>query len=186
MLFSDIEGSTALLSRLGDRYGAALSAQRRVMRAAIASWSGREMGTEGDSFFVVFESAHHAMSACLQAQRELAGASWPDGVAVRVRMGVHTGEPTRHEGGYVGLDLNRAARIAACAHGGQVVASSVTGDLVRSRLPEGAAGERRGVGRCPALRSAGGASPPGLPRHLGQRRRHRHDFADDWTACHWP
>jgi len=137
MLFSDIEGSTALLGRLGNRYGAALSAQRRMMRAAIGSWSGREMGTEGDSFFVVFESARFALSACLQAQRALAAFTWPDGAAVKVRMGVHTGEPTRHEEGYVGMDLNRAARIAATAHGGQVVVSRATGQLVGPRLPEG-------------------------------------------------
>jgi len=136
MLFSDIDGSTALLGRLGDRYGEALSVQRRIVRAAIDAWSGWEMGTEGDSFFVVFESAHHGLAACLQAQQELTEAAWPDGVTVRVRMGLHTGEPTRHEEGYVGLDLNRAARIAAAAHGGQVVVSGATAQLVGYRLPE--------------------------------------------------
>jgi len=137
MLFSDIEGSTALLSRLGDRYGEALSAQRVMMRAAIRSFHGRELGTEGDSFFVVFQSAGDAVSCCVEAQRALSGYDWPDGVPVRLRMGLHSGEPTRHEDGYVGLDVHRAARIAAAAHGGQVVLSDATWQLARSRLPAG-------------------------------------------------
>jgi predicted ATPase/class 3 adenylate cyclase len=136
MLFSDIEGSTALLRRLGDSYGEALSGQRRIMRAAIGAHSGWEMGTEGDSFFVVFESANHAIGACLQAQRRLATFDWPEGEAVRVRMGVHTGHPSRLEEGYVGMDLNRAARISAAAHGGQVVISGATEELVTSGLPD--------------------------------------------------
>jgi predicted ATPase/class 3 adenylate cyclase len=135
MLFSDIEGSTALLSRLGDRYGEALSVQRAVMRAAIGAWHGHEMGTEGDSFFVVFESAGDAVGCCLAAQRTLAGHDWPGGVAVRVRMGLHSGEPARHEDGYLGLDVHRAKRIAAAAHGGQVVLSDATRLLAASRLP---------------------------------------------------
>ena len=135
LLFSDIEGSTRLLSMLGQRYGEALASQRRIMRAAIGAWSGREMGTEGDSFFVVFESASSAVGACLQAQRELNSFGWPGGVVLRVRMGLHTGEPARLEDGYVGMELNRAARIAATAHGGQVVLSSTTAQLVSSNLP---------------------------------------------------
>jgi predicted ATPase/class 3 adenylate cyclase len=138
MLFSDIEGSTALLTRLGgDRYGEALSAQRALMRAAIADWRGREMGTEGDSFFVVFDSAGDAVGCCVAAQRALAEHDWPDGAAVRVRMGLHSGEPARHEDGYVGLDVHRAARIAAAAHGGQVVLSEATRLLAASGLPSG-------------------------------------------------
>lgn len=137
MLFSDIEGSTALLSRLGDRYGDALSAQRRVLRRAFAANRGHEMGTEGDSFFVVFGSATDAVQACIDAQRGLAGQDWPDTVAVQVRMGLHTGEPTRHEDGYVGMDVHRAARIAATSHGGQVVVSSTTRQLVAEHLPDG-------------------------------------------------
>ncbi len=137
MLFTDIEGSTALLSRMGDLYGDALSEQRRIMRAAISASSGREMGTEGDSFFVVFESAQQALGACIAAQRELIATEWPAGAALHVRMGVHTGEPSRHEDGYVGMDVNYAARIAATAHGGQVVMSSVTAQLFGAGLPSG-------------------------------------------------
>ena len=138
MLFSDIEGSTVLLSGLGDRYGEALSAQRALLRAAFSAYGGQEMGTEGDSFFVVFESAGDAVRCCVAAQRALSAHDWPGGVAVRVRMGLHSGEPTRHEDGYIGLDVHRAARIAATAHGGQVVLSEATRLLVESRLPPGA------------------------------------------------
>jgi len=135
MLFSDVEGSTALLSRLGDRYGEALSAQRAILRAAFGEFGGHEMGTEGDSFFVVFHSAARAVCCCLAAQRNLAGHDWPGGVSLRVRMGLHSGEPARHEDGYIGLDVHRAARIAAAAHGGQVVASDATRLLAAARLP---------------------------------------------------
>src|SRR6185437_14153469 len=135
MLFSDIEGSTVLLSGLGDRYGEALSAQRALLRAAFSAHGGREMGTEGDSFFVVFESAQDAVRSCVAAQKALSAHDWPDGVAVRVRMGLHSGEPTRHEDGYIGLDVHKAARIAAAAHGGQVVLSEATRLLVEPRLP---------------------------------------------------
>jgi predicted ATPase len=135
MLFSDIDGSTVLLSRLGTGYGEALSAQRSVLRAAISDWRGHEMGTEGDSFFVVFGSATDAVACCVAAQRALAGYAWPGGAAVKVRMGLHSGEPSRHEDGYIGMDLHRAARIAATAHGGQVVMSGVTWELAHSRVP---------------------------------------------------
>jgi len=137
MLFSDIEGSTALLGRLGDRYGEALAAQRAIIRAAISASRGHEMGTEGDSFFVVFRSAADAVGCCVAAQCALAGQAWPGGVTVRARMGLHTGEPVRHQDGYVGMDVHRAARIAAAAHGGQVVLSDATRLLVQSRLPAG-------------------------------------------------
>ena len=136
MLFSDIEGSTALLSRLGDRYGEALSAHRVMVRAAIAAWGGREISTEGDSFFVVFGSAADAVACALAAQRALAGHDWPGGDAVRVRMGLHSGEPTPHEDNYIGMDVHRAARIAATAHGGQVVLSEATVALA-APLPDG-------------------------------------------------
>src|SRR5215468_10925827 len=135
MLFSDIEGSTVLLTGLGDRYGEALSAQRALLRAAFSACGGQEMGTEGDSFFVVFESAGDAVRCCVAAQRALSAHDWPGGEVVRVRMGLHSGEPARHEDGYIGLDVHRAARIAAAAHGGQVVLSEAVRLLVGSRLP---------------------------------------------------
>ena len=137
MLFSDIEGSTRLLSNLGESYADAIAAQRELMRAAIQDSRGEEMGTEGDSFFVVFESAGDAITCCVAAQRALAGHQWPGGAAVKVRMGLHSGEPSRYEDGYIGMDVHRAARIAACAHGGQVILSEVTRQLVEARLPPG-------------------------------------------------
>jgi predicted ATPase/class 3 adenylate cyclase len=137
MLFSDIEGSTALLGRLGDRYWEALSAHRGLLRAAFTAWGGREVDTAGDSFFVVFESAGEAVGCALAAQRALAGHEWPGGLVVRVRIGLHSGEPGRHEGGYVGMDVHRAARIAAAAHGGQVVLSEAVRVLAEPRLPAG-------------------------------------------------
>jgi predicted ATPase/class 3 adenylate cyclase len=136
LLFSDIEGSTVLLSRLGDAYADALDGQRRVLRKAWADYGGTEMGTEGDSFFVVFSSAEGAVAAAAQAQRDLAAFEWPGGESVRVRMGVHTGTPRVHDGGYVGMDVHRAARIAGSAHGGQVVVSSATAELVAGCLPD--------------------------------------------------
>jgi predicted ATPase/class 3 adenylate cyclase len=137
MLFSDIEGSTLLLERLGPDYRDALATQRRVLRDAWQTWGGHEMGTEGDSFFVVFPKAQDAVGAALQAQRGLESSLWPAGERVRVRMGLHTGEPTPYDDGYVGMDVHRAARVAAVANGGQVVLTDSTAALVRGNLPEG-------------------------------------------------
>jgi predicted ATPase/class 3 adenylate cyclase len=135
MLFSDIEGSTLLLSRLGPEYADALDGQRQVLRSAWTAHGGTEMGTEGDSFFVVFPTAGDAVAAAAQGQRGLAGHVWPRGERVLVRMGLHTGSPGVHAGGYVGMDVHRAARIAAAAHGGQVVVSEATAGLVGGSLP---------------------------------------------------
>jgi predicted ATPase/class 3 adenylate cyclase len=138
MLFSDIEGSTKLLSRLGDEYADALSRQRSVLRSAWQTWNGVEMGTEGDSFFVVFGVARDAVHAALEAQQALLAATWPRGEQVAVRMGLHTGEPTRHEDGYIGMDVHRAARVAGVANGGQIVLTDATSTIVRGSLPDGA------------------------------------------------
>jgi predicted ATPase/class 3 adenylate cyclase len=135
MLFSDMEGSTRLLARLGDQYGELLSIQRSLQRAAYRRHHGVELGTEGDSFFVAFGSAADAVAACAEAQQSLAHQDWPGGAVPRIRMGVHTGEPTRHDDGYIGMDVHRAARIAAAAHGGQVVLSDATWQLVAGQLP---------------------------------------------------
>jgi predicted ATPase/class 3 adenylate cyclase len=137
LLFSDIEGSTLLLSRLGQAYVDALDGQRQVLRRAWADHGGTELGTEGDSFFVVFRTAEDAVAAATQAQRQLAAFVWPGNESVRVRMGLHTGTPTVHDGGYVGMDVHRAARIAAAAHGGQVALSAATAGLVDGCLPDG-------------------------------------------------
>jgi predicted ATPase/class 3 adenylate cyclase len=130
LLFSDIEGSTALLHRLGPRWGEALSQQRAIMRAAFGTHHGVEMGTEGDSFFVVFRSAHDAVGAAVEAQRALQEHTWSNDAELRVRVGIHTGEPERHEDGYIGADVHRAARIGSTANGGQIVVSGATRKLV--------------------------------------------------------
>ena len=130
MLFSDIEGSTSLLNGLGPLWGEALSAQRRILRAAFEEQGGREIGTEGDSFFVVFTSANAALAAAIAGQRALARHPWPGEVPLRVRIGLHTGEPERHEDDYIGIDVHRAARVAGAAHGGQIVLTASTGALV--------------------------------------------------------
>jgi class 3 adenylate cyclase len=118
LLFTDIEGSTRLLERLSNRYLEVLREHRRLLRAAFAVFNGREVGTEGDSFFVAFARASDAVAAA-QGQRALAAHRWPDGVVLRVRMGIHTGEPITDAGDYVGLAVHRAARICAAGHGGR-------------------------------------------------------------------
>ena len=138
LLFSDIEGSTTLLRRLGESYADALSAQRSLLRAAFGRWRGREMGTEGDSFFVVFTTAGDAVNAALEAQRALGAREWPAGERVRVRMGLHTGEPVPHEDGYIGLDVHLAARVASTAHGGQVVLTEATRSIAGAQPAPGA------------------------------------------------
>src|SRR4249919_235737 len=124
LLFTDVEGSTRLLHELGDGYGEALHEHRRRLRAAFAEHEGVEVDTQGDAFFVAFARASDAVAAAAVAQRALA-----DG-PIRVRMGLHTGEPRLTEEGYVGLDVHKGARIAAVGHGGQVLLSGATQVLV--------------------------------------------------------
>jgi predicted ATPase/class 3 adenylate cyclase len=131
LLFSDIQGSTHLLERLGPaRYADALATHRDILRSAFLVHDGYEVDTAGDSFFVAFARAADAVAAAGDAQRGLDSATWPDDMAVRVRMGVHTGEPVAVASGYVGIDVHRAARIMAAAHGGQVVVSGTTQALL--------------------------------------------------------
>jgi class 3 adenylate cyclase len=137
MLFTDIEGSTRLLEHLGERYANALTEHHRIVRAAVAAHGGQELRTEGDAFFVVFTRAGDAVRAAVAAQRELAACAWPGGVAVRVRMGLHTGEPRVAGDDYVGMDVHRAARICSAAHGGQVVVSEATERILAGEPVEG-------------------------------------------------
>ena len=137
LLFTDIEGSTHLLQQLGERYAELLTECRNLLSAAFHKYNGHEVDTQGDAMFFVFTHANDALLAAVDAQRELASHSWPDDVAVRVRMGLHTGEPSRLAEGYVGLDVHYAARIMSSAYGGQVLLSNTTRDLVEHDLPEG-------------------------------------------------
>ena len=123
-LFTDIEGSTALLQRLGDAYGEVLTAHRRLIWAGLAAHGGEEVDTQGDAFFAVFSSPSGGVAAAIEMQRALVSHGWPTGAAVRVRMGIHSGEASKTAAGLVGLDVHRAARIVAAAHGGQILVSA--------------------------------------------------------------
>jgi predicted ATPase len=173
-LFTDIEGSTKLLEELGAGYADALAEHRRVLREAFESHAGVEVDTQGDAFFVAFARASDALAAAEQAQR---------GLELPVRMGIHTGEPALTDGGYVGIDVHRAARICAAAHGGQVVLSESS-----QRLLEGQSlrdlGEHRlkdlgqpvrlyqlGDADFPPLRSLNQTNLPAQPSPLVGRER---------------
>ncbi|MGZ4412986.1 MAG: ATP-binding protein [Gaiellaceae bacterium] len=135
LLFTDIEGSTRLLERLGtDRYAEALGLHRRLLREAFERYDAYEVDCEGDSFFVTFATAQDGVSAAVEGQSALGAVTWPEGDEVRVRMGIHTGEPLPVPPRYVGLDVHRAARIMAAGHGGQVLLSQTTRDLVEADL----------------------------------------------------
>src|SRR5262249_24413000 len=131
LLATDIEGSTRLLQRIGtNRYEDVLSQHHRLLRDAVASLDGHEAGVQGDGFLFAFSRPTAAVAAAVAGQRALANHAWADDVELRVRMGIHTGEPTITAMGYVGLDVHRAARISAAAHGGQVLVSETTHGLV--------------------------------------------------------
>ena len=137
-VFSDIEGSTTLLKRLGDAgYGQLLAIHRRLVREIFAAHDGQEIDTQGDAFFYSFVRARQAVAAAIEVTRAHAKASWPGGVEVRVRLGLHTGEPAVGDEGYTGLDVVRASRIASVGGGGQVLLSDTTRSLVAGDLTDG-------------------------------------------------
>jgi class 3 adenylate cyclase len=169
-LFSDIEGSTRLLEQLGDRYGDVHRDHRRILRERLTEAGGQEIDHQGDAFFFSFVRAKDAVAGAVASQRELDGHDWPDGVDVKVRMGLHTGEPSVGDEGYLGMDVVRAARICSAGHGGQILLSETTRALVGNNIPEGA--EIRDLGEAKlkdvqherifqlALREQGGQFPP--------------------------
>jgi predicted ATPase/class 3 adenylate cyclase len=135
-LFTDVEGSTMLLRDVGAEQYAQIRAEHdRLLRVAFAAHDGHEVSTEGDAFFTVFRSATAGVAAAVDAQRALAQRPFPGSAEVRVRMGLHSGEPLLTSDGYAGIDVHRGARIAAAAHGGQIVVSAATRELVRDELP---------------------------------------------------
>jgi class 3 adenylate cyclase len=136
-LFTDIEGSTRLLQELGDDYGEVVADHRRLLRDVFQGAGGQEVDTQGDAFFYSFARARDAVRAAVDGQRALGGHAWPRDAEVRVRMGLHTGEPTVGDEGYVGLDVVRAARICSAGHGGQILLSETTRALVGNELPDG-------------------------------------------------
>lgn len=137
-LFSDIEGSTSLLKQLGDAsYADLLATHRRLMRETFDGFGGQEIDTQGDAFFYSFPRARNAVAAAVEVQRAHARGKWPGEVAVRLRIGLHTGEPAVGDEGYTGLDVVRASRLAAIGRGGQVLLSDTTRAIVADDLPEG-------------------------------------------------
>jgi len=138
--FTDIEGSTKLLQELGDDgYGVVSRDHRRIVREAFGAGGGTEIDTQGDAFFFSFARARDAVAAAVAAQRALRDHEWPDGREVRVRMGIHTGEPQVGDEGYLGIDVVRAARIASAGAGGQILISETTRALLGNVLPDGVA-----------------------------------------------
>ena len=137
LLFTDIEGSTLLLQQVGEQYSRVLAECRQVLRTAFQQSHGYEVDAQGDACFFAFTRATDAIFAAVAAQRALASHAWPEGAVVRVRVGLHTGEPLRTADGYVGLDVHQAARIMSAGHGGQVLLSQTTRHLVEHHLPDG-------------------------------------------------
>jgi YVTN family beta-propeller protein len=135
-LFTDIEGSTRLVQKLGDEYGTLLAQHHALLRTAFESHGGQEIDSQGDAFFFAFRRARDAVRGGVEVQKTLAAADWPLGVEVRIRIGIHTGEPGFAESGYHGLDVVRAARISGSAHGGQILVSSAAHDLVGAALED--------------------------------------------------
>ena len=159
-LFTDIEGSTALLQRLKEGlYAQVLAGHRSLIRSGLAAHGGREVDTQGDGLFAVFSSPSACLAAVIDMQKTLETHAWPGGEHVRVRMGIHTGEASETATGLVGLDVHRAARVAAVGYGGQVLLSESASILVRDSLPAGAALKDLGVHRLKDL---------GRPEHIFQ------------------
>jgi class 3 adenylate cyclase len=140
LVFTDIEGSTRLLRKLGDDYADLLAEHNRLLRKAFVRHRGVEVDTQGDAFFVAFQRAQDAVAAAVEAQHALGVHLWPESAEPRVRMAIHTGEPAPvGEERFIGLAVHRAARICSVAHGGQVLLSATTRDLVEDDLPPGVA-----------------------------------------------
>lgn len=191
LLFTDIEGSTRLLHRLGARYAEVQDRHRQLLRGAFDRFGGVEVDTQGDAFMVAFSSAAAAAAAAVLSQRALADETWPGEATVSVRMGLHTGEPERGPEGYIGMDVHIAARICGAAHGGQIIVSRATHEVLANspleelslrslgshRLKDVPAPEQLfqltapGLpGSFPPVRTLGGASLPALHHRLVGRR----------------
>jgi class 3 adenylate cyclase len=136
-LMTDIEGSTALLRRLGERYGGMLEEVRAILRASLRRHGGHEVDVRADELFAVFEDAGAALAAAVGLQRDLAARAWPDGVEVRVRAGLHSGHPTLTRDGYLGIAVHTAARVCDFARGGQTVLTDATRAALGASLPDG-------------------------------------------------
>ncbi|HEX5039541.1 MAG TPA: tetratricopeptide repeat protein [Candidatus Limnocylindria bacterium] len=136
LVFTDIQGSTLLLERLGDGYATLIADHHGIVDGAASRHGGTRIDAAGDGLFYSFSTARGALNACVEAQRELGTHTWPDGADVRVRMGIHTGEPLSAKTGYVGIDVHRAARICGAGHGGQILVSQAARSLIGTGLPD--------------------------------------------------
>jgi class 3 adenylate cyclase len=154
LLMTDIESSTVLLRRLGDRYGAVLEEVRNLVRRAVSGGDGREIDARADEFFAVFARPAAAIEAAVAVQRALDDHAWPDDVTVQVRVGIHSGRPTLTESGYIGLAVHTTARVCSAAHGGQVVVSAATRAAVAKSPPAGVRFRALGRHRLPGLADA--------------------------------
>ncbi|MDP8957528.1 MAG: adenylate/guanylate cyclase domain-containing protein [Actinomycetota bacterium] len=150
-LFTDMEDSTALLRRLGDGYGDVLNGVRRIVRQAVVRHGGREVDARADEFFAAFERPAAAIEAAVAFQETLARRPWRDGLEVRVRVGIHSGQATLTEAGYIGLAVHAAARICMAAHGGQILLSGETKTALKETLPAGLSFRALGRHRLPGL-----------------------------------
>jgi class 3 adenylate cyclase len=192
LLMTDIEQSTVLLQRLGDRYGALLNDARGVLRAAVMRAGGREIDARADEFFAVFERTTAAIEAAVAIQRQL-GKAWSealrDGEVVRVRCGIHSGRPTLTDAGYIGLAVHTTARVCSAAHGGQIIVSAATRMAIGSSLPTGVRFRSLGRHRLAGLPEvemlypvhAGGLETKFPPPRVGRRTASRRP-SDDGRA----
>jgi class 3 adenylate cyclase len=153
-LLTDIENSTALLRKLGDRYASLLKDVRGIVRQGVLGTGGRQVDARGDEYLAVFEQVVPAIEAAVEIQRALSERHWPDRVECRLRAGIHSGEATLTDTGYIGLSIHTAARICSAAHGGQVVVSGATKAATKGSLPAGIRFLRLGSHRLPGLTRA--------------------------------
>jgi class 3 adenylate cyclase len=144
-LYADVEGSTVLLGRLGERYADVLAEERRLLRAIVRETGGVEIDSRADEFFAAFPEDADPVGAALRIQRRLRDHAWPDGATVRVRIGLHRGQPRMTDEGYVGLDVHRATRVGSAGHGGQILLSEATRQRIEASLPPDATVQRLGA-----------------------------------------
>jgi len=165
-LYADVEGSTILLDRLGERYADVLAEERRLLRTIVREHGGFEIDSRADEFFAAFPDAADPAGAALEIQRRLRDHAWPDGAIVRLRIGLHSGQPQMTDEGYVGLDVHRATRIGSAGHGGQILLSETTRQRIEPRLPSDAAVHGLGafgLKGLPGLESISQLTVPDLP-----------------------
>lgn len=199
LMFVDVEGSTQLVQQLGEEYAATLNEQRRLLRKSVGDAGGYEVDCRADEFFAAFQSPRDGLAAAGSIQRSFGAVTWPQGVRVRLRIGLHTGEPVLEGGAYLGLDVNRAARICSAGHGGQILLSAATRDLVAEdaefkdlgahALPGLPRPERIFQFLAPGLRSSfpplrGEGAEPGLLKKILPRARARPPTLEEeaWRA----